>query len=124
MLMVLLGKYGEGMSDRDSSVWMSVATVNDLRLTKLEIKLPIIPDIISFIIENNNYREQPICFCTLIDSDIIFILMMMPQAGASCILYFRNQQEKLLGIFDTRRSADPQNSSKATYINGRSLGCV
>ena len=32
MLMTGLGKYDEGVSRRDSFVWATVATVNDLRL--------------------------------------------------------------------------------------------
>jgi hypothetical protein len=57
MLMTGLGKYDEGVSRRDLFVWATVATVNDLRLTELEIMLPIIPEVCSSISENDNYRK-------------------------------------------------------------------
>ena len=57
MLVTELGKYDEEVSDRDSFVLVTVATVNDLRFTGLEIMLPIIPDICSSISGNDNYRE-------------------------------------------------------------------
>ena len=36
MLMNGLGKYGEGVSNRDSFIWASVATVNNFRYTQLD----------------------------------------------------------------------------------------